>query len=101
MPPLLLRNMILLAKEFGHELDNDEISGKEGQTLHWFKKLGLEKSLSNSEKWANPSRLFLVSLYQLLWRGRVMLIAQFVDRVSPLFESKPESTDYTVSFFRI
>jgi heme-degrading monooxygenase HmoA len=26
---------------------------------------------------------------------------EFVDRVSPLFESNPESTDYTVSFFRI
>jgi hypothetical protein len=26
---------------------------------------------------------------------------EFVDRASPLFESKPERTDYAVSFFRI
>jgi hypothetical protein len=26
---------------------------------------------------------------------------EFVDRVSPLFEIKPQGTDYTVSFFRI
>jgi hypothetical protein len=26
---------------------------------------------------------------------------EFVDRASPLFESKPERTDYTVSSFRI
>jgi heme-degrading monooxygenase HmoA len=27
--------------------------------------------------------------------------SEFVDRASPLFESKPERTDYAVSFFRI
>lgn len=27
--------------------------------------------------------------------------SEFIDRASPLFESKPERTDYAVSFFRI
>jgi heme-degrading monooxygenase HmoA len=55
----------------------------------------------------NESEIIVLSLWETEYDMEVFYhpsnraFSDFVNRASPLFESKPERTDYAVSFFRI